>query len=174
MAKTVGVILEQKPELSGIQFDILSSRVVEKAQNVTQYPVENGAVIADHVIKLPVKITVRAEVGNVQLNGEYSVGEKAQDVYGALNLLYDKSELFAYQANFELFKNIIITSIVCVDDKEKPAGLVVDIKMEQILITFSEQVKIPPEQLGTEKARVQLSSSVQAGRVEPETPEFEE
>lgn len=168
MAKTVGIILEQKPVLNGIQFDILSSRVVENSQTVTQHPVENGAVISDHVIKNPVKISLRAEVGNVQLTGDYQVGQKAQDVHGALKLLYKNSELFDYQANFELYKNIIITALTVVDYRDKPAGLIADIKLQQLEVTASEQVKIPQEQLGTTKAAIQLASPIKAGRVEAE------
>ena len=166
MPETIGSLLEQRAELSGIEFDIISDRQTSLIQRPTRHPVEDGSEMSDFTIQDPPQITLRAEVGNVSLQEDLEATEKARRAYSDLKKFRDYRTLFSYQTGFDIFTDMIISSFVVTEEIGKSGGLIADLTLDQITVTEAEQAQIPPDSVAAGKNRQQLSSEVNAGRVE--------
>lgn len=165
MPRTIGNFLEQVPELNGIQFDIISSRIITLSQLLTEHPVEDGSITSDFTIKAPISISITAEVGNLTLSDpNLEAGENAQRVYAEMEGFFRDIIQFSYQTGFQLYENMIITNLAYTDTTTAPGALFVDLTIRQLEIKKSEQVKIPQETLRAGKTRQQLASKINAGK----------
>jgi hypothetical protein len=164
MAKTVAAILDRTFELGGITFDILANQRTSFAQQITRHPIESGFKITDHKIQEPPVLSFRAEIGNISITETDSTAVRAQDAYEKLKALFDGSQTFDYQSGFELFENMLFTTLDIVEEIDKPGALIFDATIEQLNITESEQVLIPKDQLPPGKTQQQLASEINRGQ----------
>lgn len=164
MPRTIGAILDRQEQLEGVVFDLVAERKTTRARQVTSHAIETGTQISDHVLDDNIVVSFQAEIGNIDLLREYTPTEKSNDAYKKLVTLFSEKTIIDYQTGFELFQNMIITSLDFTERMEKPGALLVDVVLEQIDITESEQVLIPQSILGLLKIKKQLSSEVNRGK----------
>jgi hypothetical protein len=167
MSKTIGAILNKEERLGVVVFDVITNRETLRSRQLTSHVVESGSKISDNVIDNNVIINFSAEIGNVDLYQEYSVTERAAKAYIDLKKMYEQKTLIDYQTGFELFENMIITSISDFESAgtpSKPEALIVDIVLEQVNFVQTEQVLIPQSILKPGKTQKQLASTVNRGR----------
>jgi hypothetical protein len=157
-----GIIIKPKEQLSSVIFDIISARSLMRSLEVTSHPIEGGAKITDHTIESNISISLRAEIGNLDT-------QRPIDAYEELVRIFTERELFEYQTGFEVFSNMLITSLSPIEEIYKPGALVVDITLEQITITQTEEVKLPRailSSLDNGKLQKQATSENNRGRQE--------
>lgn len=166
--QSVGQIFDKGNNIDGITFDILSARRVNQTQQITDNPIEDGSSISDFSIQEPITINLTVEIGNVSLfDINQEPGENARRAFEELERLYENRSFVSYQTGFRLYENMLLTSINLTDDIRKPNALIAEISLKQVIITESEQVAIPSQIVQSGKARQQLSSTINAGRIEP-------
>lgn len=166
--QSVGQIFDKGNNIAGITFDILTSRRVSLNQQITDNPIEDGSSISDYAIQEPIVINLTVEIGNVSLLDIYQEpGVNARRAFEELERLYENRSFVSYQTGFRLYENMLLTSIGLNDDIRKPNALIAELSLKQVVITESEQVAIPAQIVQEGKARQQLTSTINAGRIEP-------
>lgn len=103
------------------EFDVLQEISSSYDTDVTENPVETGFVVADHVIKKPVKLslTVLFTPTNVTWNDRRGgvVKTRLQDVEKQLKTIRDKGEPGTVKTLLNVYKNMIMTSVKLTRDK---------------------------------------------------------
>ena len=107
--------------------------------NVTQYPLESGAFVSDHMQLQPVTISVRAMVGNLMLDPQYK-SEKGTAAWEKLVDLQKTAETVDLITDLgsEIYKNMVITSLSAPRNATVGNSVVFEMEMQQVM--FAESV----------------------------------
>lgn len=181
------LFVRTKKQIGGIQLDAVLSETHNNIAVVTKNPIELGAEVTDHSYIEPKEISIVAEVSDNPL-GSAAFGQIIDNVngffgsatttnqtrsttaYNAMVALMDARELLSVQTKLRLYDNMLITGLRTVQDKQtsRIARMVID--MQEIIITESQLVDIPAEQLESGGVRQQGASGTNRGRQQAKTP----
>lgn len=182
------LLVSSSRSIGGIQLDAILSESHTNVIRKTTNPVELGADITDHAIIEPKIINIQAQVSDTPINGA-AFGQivdlvtglfgsstssnitRSNASYNAMVQLAEAREPIDVQTRLRLYSNMIITNISTTQDKDSSRVALMDITMEEILITNSTIVFIDSSQLRSGRTSQQASSSDNRGRVEPTVPD---
>lgn len=77
----VGIFTQVRPQIGGIYFDATLSEATELITDVTEFPIESGAVGSDHAVQRPLSITMRVGISD---NPSRAARAIAGDTLGSL------------------------------------------------------------------------------------------
>lgn len=102
-----------KNQIGLIEIDATIREVHDYSTTITQNPVENGAVISEHVINQPKTLQLEAVITNTPLSlfGLQSDEGRAQRAFDSLEEMYNNRELFDVVSGFKLYNNCLFSSI---------------------------------------------------------------
>lgn len=181
------LFIRTKKSIGGIELDAVLSETHNNQVRLTKNPVELGADITDHAVVEPKKINIQAQVSDTPL-GTAAFGQivdlvaglfgtsTAQNItrsnaaYNAMVQLMEEREPIEVQTKLKLYQDMVITSLSVTQDKNTSRIVLMNISLEEVLITESQIVKLTPEQLQEGSAREQATSAEKKGRQEPVTP----
>ena len=109
--------------------DIMDVRVKEDARTM-EHPVEDGTIITDHRIILPVEIEIVVSL----LSADYP------SVYNQIRQNFYDSELFTIQTRTGTYENQMITSLPHAESSEVMNGIVMTLNFRQVLIVTAVTV----------------------------------
>lgn len=109
--------------------DIMDVRVKEDARAM-EHPVEDGTIITDHRIILPVEI----EIAIALLSSDYP------SVYNQIRQNFYDSELFTIQTRTGTYENQMITSLPHSESSEVMNGIIMTLNFRQVLIVTAVTV----------------------------------
>jgi hypothetical protein len=95
---------------------------------------------------------------------------RSNAAYNAMVQLMEEREPIEVQTKLKLYQDMVITSLSVTQDKNTSRIVLMNISLEEVLITESQIVKLTPEQLQEGSAREQATSAEKKGRQEPVTP----
>lgn len=181
------LFVRTKKSLGGIQLDAVLSETHNNAIRLTKNPVELGADITDHAIIEPKRINIVAQVSDTPL-GTAALGEivdlitglfgtatsdnitRSNAAYNAMLQIMELREPIEVQTKLKLYSDMMITSLTTTQDKTSSRIVLMNINLEEVLITESQIIKLDPEQLEDGSTKEQGSSPEKKGRQEPVTP----
>lgn len=77
----VGVFTQSRPNIGGLFFDAVLEESTELITDVTEFPIESGALGSDHAVQRPLTITMRVGISD---NPSRALRAEAGNVFGAL------------------------------------------------------------------------------------------
>ncbi len=181
------LFVRTKKSLGGIQLDAVLSETHNNAIRLTKNPVELGADITDHAIVEPKRINIVAQVSDTPL-GTAALGEivdlvtglfgtatsdnitRSNAAYNAMVQIMELREPIEVQTKLKLYSDMMITSLATTQDKTSSRIVLMNINLEEVLITESQIIKLDPEQLEDGSTKEQGSSPEKKGRQEPIAP----
>ena len=181
------LFIRTKKSIGGIELDAVLSETHNNQVRLTKNPVELGADITDHAVIEPKKINIQAQVSDTPL-GTAAFGQivdlvtglfgtstaqnitRSNTAYNAMVQLMEEREPIEVQTKLKLYQDMVITSLSVTQDKNTSRIVLMNISLEEILITESQIVKLDPEQLQEGSTREQATSAEKKGRQEPVAP----
>lgn len=178
--------------MGGLVFDAVFEETHESELEVTDNPVETGAVVSDHAFMKPLKVTLSAGVSDTSLKYWQSAGGTGQDAwtkqdgddpfasdsgrvrraYELLTELQALAEPFDVQTGLKLYSNMVCTSIRTSQDKETAGALLFTATLREVIIVYTQVVSYPPRKAGTTKrqAGAKKDKGEQQGKEVTEPP----
>lgn len=181
------LFVRTEKSIGGIQLDAVITETHNNQVRLTKNPVELGADITDHVIVEPKKINILAQVSDTPL-GLAALGQivdtvtglfgtstsqnvtRSNAAYNAMVQLMELREPIEVQTKLKLYSNMVITNITTTQDKNSSRVALMNITLEEVLISESKLVKLNADQLSEGSARNQGTSADNKGRQEAVTP----
>lgn len=132
-----------------IELDATVSENHDYSATVTQFPVENGTVISDHIFNNPVRLSLECLISDSPLSNSrnplvtiasnlvsffsFNSGPtRSNAIFEDLMRLFDKRELFQVVTGLKLYKNMAITSLSFPRSSGSGQGLIFRIEMLQV------------------------------------------
>ncbi len=94
-----------------VVFDLLLSESHDFSSEITQYNIEDGSIISDHLRRLLFQGSLTAKVTNHSLQQGELITNRAQDAYDKLKQLWLDEELVDINVIYDVFKDVAITNI---------------------------------------------------------------
>lgn len=169
------LFIRTNKSIGGIKLDAVLQEKHVNELSVTKNPVEFGAEVTDHSRIEPKQVSVLAVVTDTPL-GFAAVGELVDRIsgifgssteenvtrsvaaYEAMVALQENRVPLDLQTRLVLYKNMIITKIEVVQDKDSSREVVLNMSFSEMLIVNTEVVQLPPSQLQSGSVREQGSS----------------
>ena len=106
--------LNKSPNAIGaLTIDATLTEIHNRTATVTQFALDNGASVSDHVINQPKTISLEGVISNTPLVwlGLGADNARAQNAFDALDELYDSKEPFDLVTGFKLYKNCVFRDL---------------------------------------------------------------
>lgn len=135
--------------IGGIQIDAFVDEGHEKSAEATEYPVEDGARITDHVISSPDTLSLTCVVGVAPLGStDLDTGvNRPLDVYDSLTELMEARETIEVVTGLKVYQNMIITGFSVPRTKDNGRSLEFTMSLKKIEIRASQSTAIPSKKL---------------------------
>lgn len=137
--------------IGGLELDATLSAEHGRSAQVTQYPVERGAPISDHIQPDPDTVRIEGLVTNAPIGIEgdgANDADRAGDVFDALEILHNAGEPVTIVSDLGVYANMAITSITYPRDTLTREALRFSITAKQVRLAESRTVGIPPGVVG--------------------------
>lgn len=123
--------------IGNIEIDAFIEEDIEYGNTVTEYPVETGQDVTDHVFNRPTQLRVR---GVIPTNtAEPVIQSRRQDVYEALKKLHRDREPVTVVSGLEAFPRMALVSFFIPRTQSTAAGLEFDAEFKQIRIVRAKR-----------------------------------
>ena len=125
-----------------ITFDLILTESHNFSNSVTQFNVEDGSLITDHIRNELFTGTVSGLITNFSLfqNGFFS--NRAQEAFDAINVLWKERTLVDIVTVMKAYKNVSITNITMSRDSDSGEELIVDFSFQEVNVVTLQEVII--------------------------------
>jgi hypothetical protein len=156
--------------LDFLEFDLVESEEHESTTEVTDDPIDTGAVVSDHAFDNPDTLNLQLVVSDYSMRDRglfptndpfASLASRSATAWAILKALKASKEPFDVQTGLELYSNMVITRLSARQDKDSVGWLDVSVSLRQVVITTTEDVRYPPRKAG--KTTRQASATKAAG-----------
>jgi hypothetical protein len=113
--------------IAGIEVRILKMEVHNLTSTPTQYPVESGKSIIDHVILNPNVVHIQCEMPNTNAGTE-----RARGVMLQFNQMREKREPIQLMTEHASYKNMVLVALTPVHQAPYKGALVIDLVFQQV------------------------------------------
>ena len=146
------IILYQYPasdELLSFEWDCTISEAHEQTGTATQWPVEDGSDISDHIDLDPKRISMDGFISDTPikpmesfpLSDGNSITRK-QQAWDALTTIHRLKLLCTVSTDTELYESMAITSLSTDKTRQKHGGLWASVQMKEVRLVQSQEVRI--------------------------------
>ncbi len=161
-----------KKSIGGISIDAFVEETYNHSAQVTEYPVEDGTNINDHVVQNPDEISVNGVVGDISIYEDYSQTtpptNRAADYYAKLVDLKEKGNPVTIVTGLKVYDNMVIKSISVVRNADNGKALVFTMNLVKVRVIKSQLVVISNIG-GTDKTKKQAQPQVEVGKTQGST-----
>ena len=130
----------------GVQFDCSLSESHARESVVTEFPVERGASISDHVRTGPSTVTINGIVGAEPIGssiGQPESVDRVQRAYEEILRMQDAGQVTTVYTSLKTYSDMVIRSTVVPRDAANGRILNMTITMKQIRTSTSTEVDLP-------------------------------
>lgn len=164
--------------VGGLVFDATFREAHTSEIEITESPVEDGSVIADHAYKLPEECVISAAVSDSPLavsnNDQFaSPNGRSKKAYELLQELQARRQPFDVQTGLKLYRNMLIKKISTTQDKDSANVLRFEATLRQVIIVGTQVVSYPPRAAGAtnnQASQTKDKGEQQATELKEETP----
>ena len=122
---------------------------VREAAKLTQFPVEDGTTRSDHLVRLPIEITV-----------DFLLTDDTRNAFAELRAAFQQRTLLAIQTKVAVYFSMLITSIPHDETPDNGDSITVPITLQEWITVEPEYGALPP----TKVANKAQSSTVTRGQ----------
>jgi len=140
-------------EGTAIEFDASVNETHTGSAEATQFPVEEGADITDHIRRLPEELSINVITSNspifVDLNdaprieGASSVVTRAEATYTFLKTAKDNGSLVSFVTTLRRYRSMYIQTLSCSRDAATSDIVNINLTLREIIIATTQQVAAP-------------------------------
>ena len=134
-----------------IEFDASVTETHDAENEITQFPVESGADITDHIRPQPERITINGVVTNtpiVFLGGIASDPARAEDAYAKVKSMRDNGDLVSVVTSLRQYDNMAIESFSVLRDAQNGNVMNATLTLREIFIAETATVAAPEPEAG--------------------------
>lgn len=135
---------------------------------VTDNPIETGALVSDHAFMRPLRVEITAGVSDILTpsgNPAYGGGSgRAQTAYQLLTELQKSAEPFIVQTGLKVYENMVCESIRTAQERDSAHILYFTASLREVLIVETESTTYPPRAAGS--TTQQASKPVNRGEIQ--------
>lgn len=169
MSQSVAIIRN----VGGLVFDATFQEKHEIGAEVTENPVETGVNVADHMFMKPIRVTISAGVSDTPLDSNANdqfggSSSRSQAAYNLLTQLQASFEPFAVQTGLQLYKNMVVKNITCIQDKDTSSAFIFEAELQQVILVSTQIVTMPS--LATGPTQRQAGTPTNRGTVQSTIP----
>lgn len=132
---------------------VVTSEVIEDTSDVSEHPIEDGSVIADHITDQPITATIECAWAE-----EWSNGFSVKAMYDQILALRDSREPFTVKLGKRVLNNMVFTSITNNTDSSTEFVLSLTISLKQVKIVNVQKVEIQTNSDTTQKTGKKTAS----------------
>lgn len=153
----------RKNKLGAIELDLTIDEMHQRNAEVSDFPVESGGQIQDHISNGPRKLTITGFITDTPLGAlfSYSFANRVQDAFDSLEELYDSRTPFDVVSGLKSYKNMCFESLDM--PRKREGALQFTATLKQLTIVSSENVAIPETKVKP-SAKSTSASKRDAGR----------
>lgn len=157
-----------------LAFDVVMSEEHTSEVEITENPVEDGGIIADHIIVLPKTLEMEIGISDVTLdpagfpaNDPFSsIVSRSATALDVLEGLQESKSIFNVQTGLKYRQNMVLKRVGAFTDKDSAGVLFGKLSLREVQIVTTESVTFPPRKAG--KTHRQASKTVAAGEKQAE------
>lgn len=143
-------------KIDGYQIDAALSEDHDFEAEVTEFPVEEGAAVTDHVRLKPIVVTVKGcvsdtPIGSVAELREGSNLKPSEEALVVLQATYEAKEPVTIETSIKTYENMILESLSIPQDGETGDALLFTATFRQIVIEANKRVIIRAVPIGQRK-----------------------
>lgn len=151
---------QPRGNIGGISIDATISDSLSYKAVITEYPVEEGSFISDHINLQPYTVEMRGIVSdsplsspNIHENRNFNEdsNSRVKNAYEALLDLYFTKEPFDVVTGLDIFENVFFTSFEINRDATTGEALSFSAEFQEILFAVPSIIPIPREKVKIEK-----------------------
>lgn len=144
---TLSSLLFSKKKIGDIVIDLFETEVHTRTSEVTQYPIESGSTITDHIVNDPIIISVSGIVSDIPTNilgALAGIGEsRANNANEAMNKLIDDKSIVTLVTGLKVYQNMVITNFDVDRSVNTGKTLTFSATLQQVEIVLTELVDVP-------------------------------
>lgn len=140
---SVGLFFQNKRSygLGNITFDLLLSESHSLNNTITEYNIEDGSSIADHIYNNLRTGSISGLVTNFSINSEGITSNRAKDAYDLFVELWKNKELVTLTTVLEVYDNVAIENVSTSVNDGTGESLVFDVSFRQINIVKLQEIQ---------------------------------
>lgn len=143
------LIFNRRPGRTGkigsVVVDVTLSEQHQMQNRITQWPVEDGSTITDHIANEPRRVSMNGFIADSPLNG--SGGGFAQRAFGELERIWRDKELVEVITQYRVYRRMGIERISVPKDGRVGDALRFTAELVEVQFATSESVDIPADTL---------------------------
>lgn len=129
----IQLILKPTPDSIGtLDIEAIISENYTCSATATKFPLENGSIVSDHVVNEPRKIKLEGFISNTPLDADPD--NYAQSAYNELMTMYQTKQFVTVVSGFEIFQNMVITSLTIPRTVQTGQAIYFTAEMTQIMV----------------------------------------
>lgn len=141
-----------------IQIGVELSEAHSDQLQITQHPVEDGAKITDHAIKLQPELTLKCNWSNAQIaallgtqqqtftGGELTRADYIGSIYSQLLALQEKRERFDVVTSMRIYHDMLFKTLTVTKEVTTGEALSINAVLTQIRVVRTQGTKLPPRE----------------------------
>lgn len=114
----------------------------DRKADVTEHPVETGAIISDHVILQPARVTLSGFVSDAGVAVGGAQPGNTQDAFDAIESAWESGDKMQVVSGYKTYSDMVITSVSL--PKEKPGSMQFEIDLKHVTTVSSATGAIAP------------------------------
>lgn len=146
LADILGFNIKNPTQVGSLKVDIVKSFEYTYDQDVTEYPVETGFEIADHIVNKPLKLTMTVGIASSPVTWFWKNGFGAKKFANGLQLLEeirDKKEPVTIVRPEKKYDNMVMTSCRVSKQDSTKSIIYADLAFIQIVKVTTQTTAIP-------------------------------
>lgn len=149
---------------AGHSFDVVIREDVADAAQVATHPLEDGAVVADHVIQMPTAVVAEIIMSDIPADGSAHRSGRADEMY--LTLLQEMSQATRSDlvTGVRSFADMVLTQVTRSRSRPEAAARL-SVRWDPIRTVAGQEVAVPQPHVSTIAA-----PKVAQGKATPEAP----
>ncbi len=139
MTATIALLFGRKyyqSNIGGVFLDATISEEHEYNSRVTQFPVENGTVISDHIINDPIRLSISGIVSDSPIRF-LSFFNRSTDAFNRLIRIHELKERITVVTGIKIYENMVMTSLNVPREVGTGQALNFSMEFQQILLASS-------------------------------------
>ena len=136
----------QKGKIGSVELDVTMREDHRYSSRVTNYPVEEGSTLSDHIINEPAEITLEGIVTDSPLS-ILSFFNRSVDAFNQFVEIHEKRELVTVVTGLKIYPNMAITSLNVPRDLRTGQSLKFTIELQNVILDSSVRLELNEENL---------------------------
>ncbi len=134
-------------QIDSIVIDAFVSEIHKQTATATNFPVEEGSEITDHVITNPFRLDIQGIISPTQFGDVSNPGGRIITAYGDLTKLKEEKQPISIVTGLAVYSNMIIEVFTVPRNSKNGGSLTFNMSLKKMRVVKSQATTIPNSQL---------------------------